>query len=49
MPKTPDKTQQLMNESPEPHAVITVGNEKSTALEKKDREEANKPLYLRRV
>ncbi len=49
MPRKPDKMPLLAEESSETHAVITVGDERSTVAGKADREEANKPLYLKRV
>ncbi len=48
MPKEPDKKPRLVEETALPLAVITIGN-KGPGESEKEREEAKKPLYLKRV
>lgn len=42
-------TLQLTDENSETHAVITVGNSREVEPEKASRDDAGKPLYLRRI
>lgn len=47
--KQNETTLRFADEELESHVVITLGNSKAIELERARRDDANKPLYLKRV